>query len=212
MHKCFIRKAFRILLLIIILSVILFSFQSCKKGENDPFFSFRSRKARLVGEWHLSSGKAIFSGQNGNQSVTFDGSYGTTSEGHFTFMDKITIRKNGEFLRVTYNGDYINNQEGYWVFGSEIKKEGLKNKEYVELYVTKEVDRMVGYGINYVYEGTKCPMYRLKLDELRNDKMVIILDGKYDMTYNPGSPAKSTLYDYENSSEDGKMVYTKKKD
>lgn len=30
---------------------LILPFQSCKKGEDDPFISFRSRKARVVGEW-----------------------------------------------------------------------------------------------------------------------------------------------------------------
>ena len=37
-------------LLILVLSSILV-FDSCKRGENDPFFSFRSRKARVTGDW-----------------------------------------------------------------------------------------------------------------------------------------------------------------
>lgn len=40
-------------LLALIASVALVS--SCKRGEEDPFLSFRSRDARLMGEWTLSS-------------------------------------------------------------------------------------------------------------------------------------------------------------
>lgn len=40
-------------LLIIMFTVL--GFQSCKKGEDDPFFSFRSRKARVIGEWTCDS-------------------------------------------------------------------------------------------------------------------------------------------------------------
>ena len=43
--------------LIILLSagIVFTSFYSCKKGENDPFFSFRTRKARMVGNWDISN-------------------------------------------------------------------------------------------------------------------------------------------------------------
>ncbi len=44
-------------LFIILLSVgiVFTSLYSCKKGANDPFFSFRTRKARMVGKWDISN-------------------------------------------------------------------------------------------------------------------------------------------------------------
>jgi hypothetical protein len=32
---------------------------SCKKGENDPFMSFRSRAGRFAGEWSMSAGTSV---------------------------------------------------------------------------------------------------------------------------------------------------------
>lgn len=44
------------LILILIAAVIAAPFfNSCKKGEEDPFLSFSSRKARLVGEWTIAT-------------------------------------------------------------------------------------------------------------------------------------------------------------
>ena len=40
---------------LILITVIGISTQSCKKGENDPFLSFRSRDGRLTRSWSLSS-------------------------------------------------------------------------------------------------------------------------------------------------------------
>lgn len=40
--------------ILILLSVVAFVF-SCKKGENDPFLSLSSRKARMHGDWNLEA-------------------------------------------------------------------------------------------------------------------------------------------------------------
>jgi hypothetical protein len=37
-------------------TAILFLFNSCRKGDDDPLLSLRSRKARVAGEWQLTSG------------------------------------------------------------------------------------------------------------------------------------------------------------
>ncbi|MCX7954164.1 MAG: hypothetical protein N3A01_03125 [Bacteroidales bacterium] len=44
--------------LLICVVVIFFVFDSCKKGPEDPFFSFRSRKDRVAGDWKISSFKS----------------------------------------------------------------------------------------------------------------------------------------------------------
>jgi len=41
-------------LIILVLSSILV-FDSCKRGDDDPFFSFRSRKARVTGDWSFET-------------------------------------------------------------------------------------------------------------------------------------------------------------
>lgn len=48
-------KTHKILILIGMMG-LLFSLIGCKKGENDPTLSLRSRKARLVGKWVLEEG------------------------------------------------------------------------------------------------------------------------------------------------------------
>jgi hypothetical protein len=44
-------RKFAIILLVVL--SISFAFESCGRYENGPAFSFRSAKARAVGEWHL---------------------------------------------------------------------------------------------------------------------------------------------------------------
>jgi hypothetical protein len=42
-------------ILMFVAAGLMFAIPSCKKGENDPFLSFSSRKARVAGEWKLSA-------------------------------------------------------------------------------------------------------------------------------------------------------------
>ena len=52
--------------------------EACKKGENDPAISLKSRKGRLKGEWKLTSGEVIavftISGNSTTTTTTYDGS------------------------------------------------------------------------------------------------------------------------------------------
>lgn len=72
---------------IIILSVLVIPFiiTSCKKGENDPFLSLKSRNARLVGDWKVAESTIT-----SNSTDSYDGgSYtqNTTTVGTETIND-----------------------------------------------------------------------------------------------------------------------------
>lgn len=58
---------------------------SCKKGENDPFLSLRSRKARVTGEWKLTKGTV----------TETDNSRGTTNSEVTTYTE--TTSSSGGF-------------------------------------------------------------------------------------------------------------------
>ncbi len=64
------RKVLSILLLTAIIANVA-SFYGCKKGENDPFFSIRTRKARMVGDWDISNYNSVITTvyDNGEQSI-----------------------------------------------------------------------------------------------------------------------------------------------
>lgn len=53
-------KHFRFILLLTAGFVLAFSYNSCKKGPEDPFFSIWSRKHRVVGDWRVSEYKVDF--------------------------------------------------------------------------------------------------------------------------------------------------------
>lgn len=47
-------KKMKVILVLLAIAVTVPFFNGCKKGENDPFISLRSRDARLMGEWTVS--------------------------------------------------------------------------------------------------------------------------------------------------------------
>ena len=79
-------------------------FSGCKKGENDPFISFRSRDARLEAKWKLTKIEATdnmtSAGVTTTRTSTFDG---TT----FTIVDPTTGKNSGAYaltLNIHGNG------------------------------------------------------------------------------------------------------------
>ena len=142
-----------------ILKLILFAFiitnlASCKKGEDDPFLSVRTRKARVVGDWTVKSGSMIYSYSTQNTSssdnITFSGiaytdvssftsnniTNSNTTTGTFSY--KINFLKDGSFkMTQVFDGStYVT--DGFWNFTAGIGK--LKNKEQIVLNVTSQVD------------------------------------------------------------------------
>jgi hypothetical protein len=67
--------------LVLGLSIILLAggSSSCKKGENDPFMLLRSRKARVSGEWIVSSAEIISNSTGWYESSSYDGKTETTT-------------------------------------------------------------------------------------------------------------------------------------
>lgn len=61
---------------VLVLLAIAFVMPACKKGENDPTISLRSRKARVAGEWKVSSMEATST----NTYTPTSGSTSTSSE------------------------------------------------------------------------------------------------------------------------------------
>lgn len=124
--------------LLLALAVILV-LPMCKKGENDPFISLRSRDARITAKWKLTKieGKTTiaavpteykYDGSIYSMTTTPGGT--TTATGTF----EMTIDKRGSLL---YSGSYTQNAqqtvttgENYWYWISN-----NKNKCYIYLGV-----------------------------------------------------------------------------
>lgn len=64
------------------------TFTSCKKGENDPAISFKSRKSRVTGEWAVSSMESTASDTYASGGVTITDRYVTNFDGTtFTYTE-----------------------------------------------------------------------------------------------------------------------------
>jgi hypothetical protein len=126
-------------------------FQSCKKGEDDPALSFRSRKARVVGEWTLKeftvNGKA----------EPMDG------------VTKLEFKKDGTGKIINIDNNMTNTYASRWDF---LGGNGdYKKKERLFLYDEKSPDGQV-YEI--VELRNKKMTWRL-LDESGNSKDDVII-------------------------------------
>jgi len=99
-------------LFIILLSVgiVITSFYSCKKGANDPFFSFRTRKARMVGKWDISNYsetiKTVYDNGEANQrELIIKGTKVKETIDYINTVHDTTISTNGEINDFSLNID-----------------------------------------------------------------------------------------------------------
>ena len=168
--------------------MILSGAYSCKKGENDPFLSLSSRKARLTGEWKLSSENSTRTNTNSTGTSTtvrtFDGttsSYSYTSASGITststMNEDITFEKDGTFTFVrteTQDGEtYTMTGTGNWAFIGKSKTAELKNKEAISLSFTKFTD---SDGYFEEYAGTHLNYSSLIIEQLKSKEIVFSFD------------------------------------
>ena len=178
------KKSFPILFVILLLGI---TFSSCRKGENDPLFSLLSRKSRLSGEWQLYSG-SITTEQNGNFiSTSYNGTTATTSSSRYPYSEVISIDRDGSFEWLTNDNGNTHDMKGYWSFGKRSKGMELKNKESVLFRITSETTIISGITYTDLYTGDKCPVLVINIDELRNKKMVMIVNGTDAQSSNTSS-------------------------
>jgi hypothetical protein len=169
--------------------ISLLIFSECKKGPDDPFISLRSRKARVAGDWKLSSGtETSSSNYSGGSSIhqetettTYDGSSYTTvtdeTVGPTSYHDtetgayslKVSFKKDGSFeMEESRDGD-ASTSKGTWNFTGKVGD--LKNKEQIVLSVTSES----GSGYSSTSSGNQVDK-TFNIKELRNKKMVLVFE------------------------------------
>lgn len=191
----------KIVLFAIIASLILLNFTSCKKGENDPTISLRSRKARLVGDWKLKEGLAVTTLSNGEiETVTYNGlekvieKTGQPTQTK-TFTCELDVRKDGSYTWTTYDDQDLRIIEGTWYFGSKNKELDIKNKETLCLITEKHTTATSGGTPNVIeMSGTQALGYPVvwQIDRLANDELVILTDFTYS-TISGTATSKGTL-------------------
>lgn len=104
---------------------------ACKKGENDPFLSLKSRNARITGTWKLTSQEStqteVNNGMTEVYTTSFDGTYLTNTNpgGSSTtsYSHTIEIDKDGKYKMTRLDGGVTyENQGNWWWIDSKKKK------------------------------------------------------------------------------------------
>lgn len=168
---------------------------SCKKGENDPFISVKSRKARVVGEWTVTAGSGTDVTDNGSTTTTttwtYDGAVETQTTGSTSTTTNVTrtyhFEKDGNFhmvetetgtiLSVAYT--YETTSEGTWNFTGRVGEE--KNKEAILLTLTSTTTKNT-VGSNTTTStssctGSDCFSMLMHIDQLKNKEMIFKFSG-----------------------------------
>lgn len=166
------------------LAMLLFVFvlESCKKGEDDPFLSLRSRKSRVAGEWKLKKGLLTVQSEKAGASTHeiyeyADDKLNYTNQTQGSRADgilhqlKLSFDKKGKFRLDEDVAGTVTELSGEWDF-EKGTGEG-KNKENINMTI-----RVVAKGkINYIDGFNKSQSnftYRIK--ELRHKKMVLVTE------------------------------------
>lgn len=184
----------KLLGIIIVIALASTTFTSCKKGENDPGLSLKSRTARLVGEWVLTemerSSTSTNSGTTYTSTSNFSGTTMTeTSGGSSTtsvYSQSLEIMKDGTYkmkqsqtytewsYTVTFDG------EGTWAWISGNKEDEYKNKERVAFTMTGYTQTASSGGSTntstYTATGDQEDLMVMKLDQLGSKTLVITRD------------------------------------
>lgn len=133
----------------IVLFIGVLTLEGCKKGENDPLISLRSRDARVTGEWKLvefeSTSTEVYT--DGTTTVTetrtdnYDGSIWTrTTPGgtdSYSYSQDLIIEKDGKFaFKVSNDGDR-EEANGRWSWLDD-----AKNKRRILLDDVYNIDQL----------------------------------------------------------------------
>jgi archaellum component FlaF (FlaF/FlaG flagellin family) len=123
------------------LALILISgiiFDSCKRGEEDPFISLRSRDNRITADWQLKTYDKVTSSTNDGITTTTTYSYdgttltkvrvndqGTTTD-TYSFSYELNIIQDGSYVStVVDNGDKTQTTSNWWWSNTTENKAGI---------------------------------------------------------------------------------------
>lgn len=182
-----------------VLFLLTVNVSSCKKGDHDPFFSLKTRKARLTGKWVVSSSEdvSMYTNISNNDSsniivtktvTSFDGynekmTYEITINGVATndipllaygiYTEEFEFKKDGTFSKIK-NGNEI--REGNWMFLGKNKDTKIKNKEALLLNYTKTTitDNSGIVTSSSSYFGLPGTSEIYLIDELKSKEIILI--------------------------------------
>lgn len=161
----------------IVLFIGVLTLEGCRKGENDPLISLRSRDARVTGEWKLvefeSTRTEVYSEDNTTVTVVRTASYdGTTwtrtnpgGTNSFSYSRNIIIDKDGKYVfKEAEDGDRYE-ESGRWSWLDD-----AKNKRRILLD---------SHGTFYI-------------DQLKNSEMIFTVDSEDSEIDSDGDTYKET--------------------
>jgi hypothetical protein len=178
------------------------SFESCKKGPNDPFLSLKSRKSRVAGDWKVSAGSGTDVSGSSTTTWTYDGTTYTETQGssstNYTLTYTMTFDKAGTFKTVMTNtftgGSDVQTDEGTWNFTGGVGD--AKNKDRIIMMTTSSSDALtIGSSTTTstsTYTGDNAPVATWYLDELKGKEIIFTWDG----TTTSGSTTNSSKGTY----------------
>lgn len=167
-------KALSIALLLPLLALLA---PSCKKAEDDPALPFRTRKARVTGEWNVTTASGLSRTISADFGTTkslpwnFDGTTFTTVD-EFGYKREVprtitfTFERDGTFERNDMIDGVPEVIRGEWNFNSGVGEE--KKKSELVLFFTQTSSS----NGTTLYSGYSSVM-KLDIMELRNKKMVL---------------------------------------
>ncbi|MCY7408929.1 MAG: hypothetical protein LH473_01525 [Chitinophagales bacterium] len=182
-------KKLRFIVLIIIGVSFIMTWNSCKKGPEDPFFSLYSRKHRVVGDWTVSVYTVDFkdSLRRVIDSLTIQGGCGEETDKTVDYYNYImTFDKNGGYIenlkiRTENSIDITNNTVNCfdaltndsvttvtskkWNFTGNIGD--VKNKEQLVLFDPETLD-------SQIFDIIKCSEKQMKLQIIVQDPVTNI--------------------------------------
>ncbi len=178
----------------LLVAIFCIGFVSCKKGDGDPFLSLLSRKARVTGDWKVSSLTSTLKYKNQVYETTYDGlkkkvvhtvkdtsingtvtNYVTTQT--FTGETHTDYKKDGSYYYTeTFQNDSTGNSitieiNGDWYFMGGNSQNGYKDKELLAMQVTDYIyNPNIGNDYTTIYQGANTldvyEIYQLKNKEI----------------------------------------------
>jgi hypothetical protein len=82
------KKAKVLIILLVVLNTIIV-FDGCKRGVDDPFFSFKSRKARVTGDWTVDNMESQILKTIGDQQLKANVKFNINGDGVSMSVDSI---------------------------------------------------------------------------------------------------------------------------
>ena len=178
---------------LIFLSAILLTgtFVACKKGDNDPFLSLRSRKDRLSGLWTVkeetvnevitipgstTTNNVVYDGEMAiSSSVTVASGVSTTTIDTSKYSVSLDIKKTGNYEKKIVNVNLLDIEvySGTWMFLGKSKIDKLKKKEAILITTSKAVISDGAVSNSYVYADLNGKT--IVIDQLKNKEMITII-------------------------------------